>query len=129
MNRIVPIRESLTIEFKSDISKLQNSEIFEAVVAFANTDGGDLYLGVEDTGEITGLHPDHMNPTTLSAFIANNTTPPVSVRVEVIEENLPVLKISVPKSYANIIATSTGKILRRRLKADGSPENIRICGC
>ena len=124
MNRIVPIRESLTIEFKSDISKLQNSEIFEAVVAFANTDGGDLYLGVEDTGEITGLHPDHMNPTTLSAFIANNTTPPVSVRVEVIEENLPVLKISVPKSYANIIATSTGKILRRRLKADGSPENI-----
>ncbi len=124
MNRTIPIKETLTIEFKSDRSKLSNSEIFEVVVAFANTEGGDLYLGVEDSGEITGLHPDHMNPTSLSAFIANNTTPPVSVRVEVIEEEFPVLKISTPKSYANIIATSDGKILRRRIKADGTPENI-----
>ena len=124
MNRIVPTKETLTVEFKSDISKLKNSEIFEAVVAFANTEGGDLYLGIEDNGEITGLHPDHMNPTTLSAFIANNTTPPVSVRVEVIEEEYPVLKISVPKSYTSIVATSVGKISRRQLKADGSPENV-----
>ncbi len=124
MERMIPPKENLTVEFKSDLSKLSNADFFEAVVAFANTEGGDLYVGVEDSGEITGAHKDHLNPTTLGAFIANNTTPPVSVRVEVIEETLPILKISVPKSYSNVIATSSGKILRRRLKADGTPENI-----
>ena len=124
MDRMIPLKETLTVEFKSDLSKLSNTEFFEAVVAFANTEGGDLYVGVEDNGDITGAHKEHLNPTTLSAFIANNTTPPISVRVEVIEEQLPVLKISVPKSYSNVVATSAGKILRRRLKADGSPENV-----
>ncbi len=124
MDRVIPLKETINVEFKSDISKLSNSEIFEAVVAFSNTEGGNLYIGVEDNGEITGAHQEHLNPTTLSAFIANNTIPPVSVRVEVIDEEYPVLKISVPKSYSNVVATSAGKILRRRLKADGTPENI-----
>ena len=124
MERIIPLKETLTIEFKSDLSKLANSEFFEAVVAFANTEGGELYVGVEDDGTITGAHQDHLNPTTLSAFIANNTIPPISVRAEVIEDSLPVLKISVSKSYNNVVATSSGKTLRRRLKADGTPENI-----
>lgn len=124
MDRIIPLQETLSVEFKSDINKLSNSEIFEAVVAFANTEGGDLYVGVEDDGKITGAHREHLNPTTLSAFIANNTNPPVSVRAEIVEEILPVLKISVPKSYNNVIATSVGKIVRRRIKADGTPENV-----
>ena len=39
--RNIPTQESLTVEFKSDISKYPDSEIFEAVVAFANTEGGE----------------------------------------------------------------------------------------
>ena len=31
------------------------SEIGEALVAFANADGGELFIGVEDDGTITGL--------------------------------------------------------------------------
>lgn len=123
MDRMVPEKETLTVEFKSDKKKYPDSDIFEAVVAFANTEGGDLYLGVEDNGEITGAHKDHQNPITLSAYIANNTIPPVSIRAEVIDETLPVLKISVPKSSGGIVATASGKILRRQIKADGSPEN------
>ena len=49
---MLPKKETLTIEFKSDIKKLSDSEIFEAVVAFANTEGGELYLGIEDNGEV-----------------------------------------------------------------------------
>lgn len=60
----------------------------------------------------------------MSAFIANNTVPPVSIRAEIIDEEKPVLQISVPKSYSGVVATVSGKILRRRLKADGQPENI-----
>lgn len=125
MHRIIPDRETLTVEFKSDRpKKLQDSDIFDAVVAFANTDGGDLYLGVEDSGEITGVHQEHANPIALSAYIANNTVPPVSVRTEIVDETEPVLRISVPKSYGGIIATSSGRIMRRRMKHDNTPENI-----
>ena len=121
---MLPKKETLTIEFKSDRNKLKNSDIFDAVVAFANTEGGDLYLGIEDSGEVTGVHKEHNNHTTLAAFIANNTLPPVSVRAEIIEDIHPVLKISVPKSYNGIVATISGKVLRRRIKADGTPENV-----
>lgn len=121
---MLPTKETLTIEFKSDKRKLQNSDIFDAVVAFANTEGGDLYLGIEDSGEVTGVHKDHMDPSTLGAFIANNTLPPVAIRAEIIEDIYPVLKISVPKSYSGIVATITGKIQRRQIKADGTPENV-----
>jgi ATP-dependent DNA helicase RecG len=121
--RNIGFPESLTVEFKSDRDKLPDSEIIDAVVAFANTDGGDLYLGVEDDGVVTGLHNDHKDPTQLAAFIANRTVPPVTVRCEVIKYDAPVLKISVPRR-TSIVATSSGKMLRRRIKADGKPENI-----
>lgn len=107
--RIIPEKESITVEFKSDVKKLPNNEIFDAVVAFANTDGGDFYLGVEDDGTITGVHPDHSNPTTLSAFIANNTIPPVSIRAEIIDDIKPVLKISVPNPTAVLWRHSQAK--------------------
>lgn len=121
---MLPKKETLTVEFKSDRKKYPDSEIFDAVVAFANTDGGDLYLGVEDSGEVTGVHKQHSNPVTLSAYIANNTIPPVSVRAEIIEDVYPVLKISVPKCYGGIVATVSGKVSRRQIKADGTPENV-----
>ena len=122
--RSIPEHESLLVEFKSDTKKLPDSDIFDAVVAFANTEGGELFLGVEDDGSVTGVHQSHANPITLSAYIANNTIPPVSIRAEIIDEEHPVLRISIPKSYGGIVATASGKILRRSIKADGNPENI-----
>lgn len=124
MERSIPMQETLTVEFKSDLKKYSNSDLFDDIVAFANTEGGDLYLGVENDGTVTGVHEDHKNPVMLSAYIANNTVPPISVRAEMIDDEKPVLKISVPKSTGGIRATGAGKILRRRLKPDGSPENI-----
>lgn len=124
MARTIPMKETLTVEFKSDLKKYGDTDLFEDVVAFANTEGGDLFLGVEDDGIITGVHKEHSNPVTLSAYIANNTVPPISTRCEIVDEELPVLKISVPKSYGGIAATRSGKILRRRMKIDNTPENV-----
>ena len=123
---MLPKKETLTVEFKSDLSKLPDSDIFDAVVAFANTEGGDLYLGIENSGDITGVHKSHENPVTLPAYIANNTIPPISVRAEIIEDVHPVLKISVPKSSGGIAATISGKVSHRRIKADGTPENVAM---
>ena len=123
MDKLIPSKESLMVEFKSNKKKLSDDIIIDSVVAFANTEGGDLYLGVEDNGHVSGRHESHKDFTQLSAFIANRTIPPVSVRVEQIEAELPVIKISVPKSRS-IVASSSGKIQRRQIKMDGTPENI-----
>ena len=123
MKSAIPERETLEIEFKSDLKKLPDNDIVDAVVAFANTIGGTIYLGVENDGTVTGLHKAHRDYTQLAAYIANKTVPPVSVRVELLEEAFPVLAIHVPKCRS-IIASSVGKIQRRRIKADGTPENV-----
>lgn len=78
---------------------------------------------MEDDGEITGLHKKHMDSTRLAAFIANKTVPPIPVRVEFLNLTAPVLKISVPKR-TSVVASSSGKIPWRRLKADGTLENV-----
>ena len=119
----IGFKENLVNEFKSDRTCLPDGDIIDAVVAFANTDGGDLYLGVENDGEITGLHNRHKDITQLAAFIANRTVPPVSVRTEILEFDPPVLRISVPKR-TSVVASSDGKIQRRRLKPNGEPENV-----
>ena len=98
MERIIPEHETIEIEFKSDIKKLSDSDLIDAIVAFANTHGGDLYLGVEDDGTVTGLHEQHQDATQLSAFIANRTVPPISVRIEYLHGERPALVIHVPRS-------------------------------
>lgn len=122
--RSIPLKETITIEFKSDRKKLPDSDLIDEVVGMSNTDGGVIFLGVEDDGTITGIHKQHADVTGVAALIANKTIPSVSVRAELIEENgFTVLSVSVPRNRS-VISTSDGKILRRRLKLDGSPEIV-----
>ena len=86
--------------------------IIETVVALSNTEGGHLYLGIEDDGEITGIHESHRDITQLAAFIANRTIPPVTVRAELINaEDKRYVDIEVPKSRS-ILLYQAAKILR-----------------
>lgn len=117
------IKESMRVEFKSDLKSLPDNEIIDALVAFSNSGGGDLYLGVEDDGEITGLSKEHRDIARLSAFIANKTVPPIASRVDYVDGEKPYLVISVPSS-PTVVSNSNGRITRRRLKGDGSPENV-----
>lgn len=120
----IPAKESLEIEFKSDIRCYPDNELIEEIVGMANTAGGTLYLGVEDNGTITGIHKKHKDAIGVTALIANNSVPPLAVRAEIIQaETHDVLKIEVPRSRG-IVSTASGKILRRRLKWDGDPEIV-----
>jgi ATP-dependent DNA helicase RecG len=120
----LPQAETLTIEFKSDVRKLSDKELIEAVVCLANSDGGDIYLGVEDNGEPTGLHAEHQHLAGLPSMIAGRTSPRVTVEVERIElEKVAVARISVPKSH-EVVATSDGTFKRRRLDTHGKPECV-----
>ena len=122
--RTVPTREMLDVEFKSDVKCYSDHDLIEEIVGMANTVGGILYLGVEDDGTITGVHKKHKDAIGVTALIANSTVPPISVRAEIItEEDRDILKIEIPRSRG-VVSTISGKILRRRLKLDGSPEVI-----
>ena len=108
--------EDLRTEFKSDVKKLSEETIVEAVVALANTEGGTLYIGVEDDGTITGVHKNHQSTAGLSAMIFNRTVPNVSVSTDIMYSfTKPIISIAVPKSY-ELIYTSSGRALQRRLK-------------
>lgn len=121
----LPKKETLTIEFKSDRGKGYSDEsLVDEIVGMTNTEGGTLYLGIEDDGRVSGIVKHHQDPIGLAALIANRTRPSLSVRTEILySDDLPVMAISIPKSYS-VIATVSGKILKRRLKVDGSPEVI-----
>lgn len=124
--RTIPKKETLTVEFKSDQAGYSDSDLIDAIVGMTNTRGGDLYLGVEDNGEITGVGKKRQDPIGAVALIANRTIPSVSTRAEIIEEEgYPVLKLEIPMSRT-IVATTDGKILKRRLKLDGTPENVPL---
>jgi ATP-dependent DNA helicase RecG len=116
--------ETLESEFKSDLKCLPDRELLAAVVALANTEGGELLLGVEDNGVITGLHSNHTNLAGLPALIANKTNPAIAVRAKRCEvQGQQIGCITVPKSR-QLVSTSDGLVLRRRLKLDGSPEAV-----
>lgn len=120
----IPTTESLTCEFKSDRKCLPDRELIEAVVCMANGEGGEIYLGVEDDGRVTGLHKDHRFLDGMAALIANRTQPALRVSVEALEvEGFAVARISVPKS-GQPVATNDGLLKRRRLQANGQPECV-----
>ena len=102
--RMIPEQETLTVEFKSDKKKLPDHELIEAVIGMSNTAGGVLFLGVEDDGEITGVHRDHADEIGVAALIANKTVPSVSVRAEILTENKKnVLRIEIPHEQDDYI--------------------------
>ena len=122
----VPSAETLTIEFKSDRKRLPDDELVEALVCLANTEGGELWLGVEDDGTPTGLHETHQNLAGLPGLVAARSSPSLNVTVEaLVLAGVRVARIVVDQS-ASEVATTAGKYLRRRLKPDGSPECVAL---
>ena len=92
--RTIPNKETLTIEVKSDKKRLHDNDLIDAVIGMTNTKGGVLYLGVEDDGEITGVHKQHADEIGVVSLIENKTVPSVDTRAEIInEEGYDVLRI------------------------------------
>jgi ATP-dependent DNA helicase RecG len=50
-DNILPAKESKQVEFKTSF----NDEAIVSLVAFANTQGGAVYIGVTDSGEVKGI--------------------------------------------------------------------------
>ncbi len=95
------------------------TNVAQTLVAFANADGGELLVGVEDDGEVSGL--DSFDDEQLNKIEdapksrVHPDTPLSSVRIARIKvEDKTVLYFSVPKSVKYVHLTSDGRCLQRR---------------
>lgn len=94
--------EGISTEFKTCRNQL-NRDVYETVCAFLNRHGGTLLLGVQDSGDITGIDPDAIQQIKKDFVTAVNNpqklTPATYLSVERVEVNdKTVLYIYVPES-------------------------------
>lgn len=114
--------ETLTVEFKR--ASINDAELVEAVVCLANAKGGQLLLGVEDDGTVTGLdpgRPERREPERLAALITSRTEPPVVVEVELLATADGEVAVVTTPASSHVVATSNGRYLRRALDLRGKP--------
>lgn len=123
LSRLILEGESLRVEFKGEKRRsLPDSDIYEAVVCLANTQGGIVLIGVENDGSVTGARPRHgtsTDPYRLQATIFNNTEPPINTRVSLQEVQGQTVVVIEVDPYPEICATKDGRCLQRVMGVRG----------
>ena len=59
LQKVIEKGESITVEFKEAKKKLPSS-LFESVCSMLNRNGGHIFLGVKDNGEIVGIYKEYI---------------------------------------------------------------------
>lgn len=111
--------EGPTIEFKEldrITSKLPES-IAKEVCAFANTDGGTIYIGVTDDGSIYGIKDADDTMTRLTNTLRNNILPNIMPFVKI--EPVEVEEKTIIKSTINIGSERPYYLTKEGLKPGG----------
>lgn len=97
------------------------ADIGEALVSFANADGGSILIGVEDDGTITGIpHNDDEIQTMLNSIkthIYQNQQLPLNNSNKLILDNKTILYFSVNKGTTMIYQLPDGRCVRRKDKS------------
>lgn len=116
LKEIIAQGETTTVEFKSWIKANSIKERINLVVpeliAFANSKGGTVYLGIEDNGDVTGCWGEY-DLQNICESIYDKTRPPMFTEIEQIDyQGNKIIAISVSpdgKTYA----TTDGRCLKR----------------
>lgn len=125
----IEIGESYYREFKSAFEGASNNktsrdtkeicyDIAKTLVAFANADGGELFIGIEDDNAITGLpHSEDKISAILNApdnYVMKETPLPVK-RASIIDyNNKKIAYFSVEKGSKYVHLTSKGECFQRK---------------
>ncbi len=120
--------ESERTEYKSQLT----DDIYKEVIAFANTDGGVIYIGIDDKGNLTGI--DHVDETytRLTNGIRDAIAPDVTMFVRYVLQDNKVIQIEVGEgSYKPYYLKSKGMkpagvyIRQGASRVQASPDQIR----
>lgn len=58
--KLISNGESVTVEFKKSRTEV-TKDVYETVCAFSNRNGGHIFLGINDDGEILGIEEDKVD--------------------------------------------------------------------
>jgi ATP-dependent DNA helicase RecG len=102
LDKLISQKESITLEFKEAHSALPKN-LFETVCAFLNRNGGDIFLGIDNSGFISGIEPDSIEKMAREiSSLSNNPeylNPPFIIFPESYKiNNKLILHITVPES-------------------------------
>jgi len=139
----IEIGESYYREFKSALEGSPNSkasrnirevcfDIAKTLVAFANADGGELFIGIEDDNTVTGLpYSDDNNSKILKApenYVLSETPLPIKRASLIDYDGKKVAYFSVEKGSRYVHVTSKGECFQRkdRESVPTNPEAIRF---
>ena len=78
---IIAKGENIHTEFKSSF----NNEAIESLVAFANTCGGNVYIGISDSGEVKGCNLGKETIVNWINEIKQKTSPQLVPDAEILE--------------------------------------------
>ncbi|HHY39174.1 MAG TPA: transcriptional regulator [Clostridia bacterium] len=100
--------ENLHTEFKREVGDL--NDLAAEIVAFANTDGGAIFVGVTDDGQVVGIADVNTLTRQIDNVAYNNCEPPITIVQEVFDtpEGLQVLVVKVPKGEQRPYRTNRG---------------------
>ena len=101
--------EGLNVEFKSSF----NNEVIETLVAFANTSGGSVLVGVTNDGILSGVT---INSETIQNWlneIKNKTSPCVIPDVEVVEKGVIIIVVFSIQEFPVKPVSIRGKYFKR----------------
>lgn len=114
---------------KPRLAKKICEDIAEALVAFANTDGGEIIIGVEDDATVTGVpHSDEDIEMMLNAPITHvyeGQELPIVYRLKADLKGKLVLFFQVDKGSSEIYQVRDGRVMRRNEKRQTVPANVK----
>lgn len=120
--------ETENIEFKVQFTE----EIYKEVIAFANTDGGIIYVGIDDNGNVIGLNDVDKEYTRITNGIRDAIMPDVTMFVRFTIQENKVVRITVnegtnkPYYLKGKGLKPSGVYVRQGTSsASASPEKIR----
>lgn len=102
LKRIISQDESETAEFKKSLS--ESKEIIKTISAFANTEGGRIFVGVTNSGKVLGVEIGKDTIERLINQITQNTDPKIHphITVEKIDEKQ-IITIKVKESSDHLV--------------------------
>ena len=120
--------ESERIEYKSQMLE----DLYKEVIAFANTDGGVIYIGIDNEGNLTGIDDADETYTRLTNGIRDAIAPDVTMFVRYVLQDNKVIRIEVGEgSYKPYYLKAkgikpTGVYVRQGASSvQASPDQIR----
>jgi ATP-dependent DNA helicase RecG len=104
--------EDSFVEFKADVS--QRSDFAGEIIAFANTEGGKILVGVDDDGQVVGMSDPAATEQTLINLCRHNCVPPIDPLLEKVEVNgKTILVLHVPRRPGRPYENDSGQCFLR----------------